>query len=66
MKDVGGISLALAALDNFEGMAWGPSLPDGRRQLLIVSDDNFSARQLTAFLSFAAGPAGHARPHSFR
>lgn len=57
LKDVGGLSPALAALDNFEGMTWGPVLPDGRRQLLIVSDDNFSARQVTAFLSFGVPPA---------
>ncbi len=27
--------------DNLEGMAFGPMLPDGRRQLVMVSDNNF-------------------------
>jgi hypothetical protein len=27
-------------LDNFEGLAVGPRLPDGRRSILLVSDDN--------------------------
>ena len=41
------------ALDNFEGMAFGPTLPDGRRTLVIVSDDNFNTSQRTWFLAFA-------------
>ncbi len=45
-----GLPARLAKLDNFEGMAWGPRLPDGKRSLILVSDDNFSARQVTAFL----------------
>ncbi len=40
-------------LDNVEGMAFGPDLPDGRRSLLLVSDNNFSAAQFTQFLLFA-------------
>lgn len=40
-------------LDNFEGMAFGPRLPDGRATLLLASDDNFSQRQRTWFLLFA-------------
>ncbi len=40
-------------LDNFEGMAFGPRLPDGRATLLLVSDDNFSSAQRTWFLLFA-------------
>lgn len=43
------------SLDNFEGMAFGPRLPDGRPTLILVSDDNFSARQRTWFLQFAIG-----------
>ncbi len=30
-------------LDNIEGMVIGPRLPDGRRSLILVSDNNFSA-----------------------
>ena len=54
---------ALSRLDNTEGMCWGPSLasssgglgPAGRpgnHSLLFVSDDNFSARQITQFVAF--------------
>lgn len=39
-------------LDNLEGMAIGPRLPDGSQSLLLVSDDNFSETQLTQFLLF--------------
>lgn len=42
-------------LDNVEGMTIGPSLPDGRRSLLLVSDNNFAATQFTQFLLFALG-----------
>ena len=40
-------------LDNVEGMTFGPELPDGRRTLVLVSDDNFSETQATQFLAFA-------------
>jgi 3-phytase len=43
----------IESVDNLEGMTWGPTLSDGRRSLLIVSDDNFSKKQKTQFLSFA-------------
>jgi hypothetical protein len=49
---VEGLSPVLARLDNFEGMAFGPTLPDGSRTLVIVSDDNFNTRQVTSFLLF--------------
>ncbi|OFW12073.1 MAG: hypothetical protein A3H96_06470 [Acidobacteria bacterium RIFCSPLOWO2_02_FULL_67_36] len=52
LSTVKGLSPQLANLDNFEGMQFGPVLPDGARTLLVVSDDNFSARQRTAFLLF--------------
>lgn len=38
------------SLDNFEGMTVGPRLADGATSLLLVSDDNFSKTQVTAFL----------------
>lgn len=44
--------LGLSRLDNTEGMCWGPRLPGGRRSLVVVSDDNFSARQVTQFAAF--------------
>ncbi len=39
-------------LDNLEGLAFGPKLPDGSQTLLLVSDDNFSDRQINQFLLF--------------
>lgn len=43
---------ALTQLDNTEGMAWGPLLANGNRSLLFISDDNFSAGQITQLLAF--------------
>ena len=40
-------------LDNVEGITLGPTLPDGRRSLVMVSDDNFSPNQITQFVAFA-------------
>lgn len=45
--------LGLSRLDNTEAMCWGPALPDGRRCLVVASDDNFSGRQVTQFAAFA-------------
>lgn len=44
--------LGLSRLDNTEGMCWGPTLGNGRRTLVVVSDNNFSARQVTQFAAF--------------
>ena len=41
-------------LDNYEGLSFGPDLPDGRRSLVVISDDNFNpATQSTWVLVFA-------------
>ncbi|NJN29665.1 MAG: esterase-like activity of phytase family protein [Synechococcales cyanobacterium RM1_1_8] len=40
------------ALDNLEGMSWGPRLGDGSRSLLLISDDNFKSFQKTQILLF--------------
>ncbi|MFT4266721.1 MAG: esterase-like activity of phytase family protein [Xenophilus sp.] len=45
--------LGLSRLDNTEALCWGPPLPDGRRRLLAVSDDNFNPAQITQFALFA-------------
>jgi hypothetical protein len=39
-------------LDNVEGITLGPELPDGRQSLVLVSDDNFSPKQITQFVAF--------------
>jgi len=43
-------------LDNVEGMTIGPTLPDGRSSLVLVSDNNFAPAQFTQFLLFALSP----------
>ena len=40
-------------LDNLEGLTYGPTLPDGRRSLLVISDDNFDPAAVTQLLLFA-------------
>ncbi len=42
----------LDRLDNTEGMCWGPRLANGNRSLHVISDDNFSSRQITQWLAF--------------
>ena len=39
-------------LDNLEGIAFGPQLPDGSQSLLLISDNNFSDQQATLFFLF--------------
>ena len=39
-------------LDNLEGITLGPKLADGRRLIMLVSDNNFSLLQVTQFLAF--------------
>lgn len=46
------LPVALQTLENFEAMCEGPSLPDGGRSLLLISDNNFRRDQTTAFLLF--------------
>lgn len=43
----------LSPLDNVEGITLGPKLADGRQTVVLVTDDNFSPRQITQFLAFA-------------
>jgi len=40
-------------LDNFEGMTLGPELDGGRRALILISDDNGSAAQVTRIIGLA-------------
>jgi len=44
---------------NYEGMAWGPTLPDGRKTLIVLSNNNFKDSIPTEFALFAVkdGPS---------
>ncbi|SJZ65703.1 Uncharacterized conserved protein [Sediminibacterium ginsengisoli] len=39
-------------VDNVEGMTFGPKLPNGRRSLVMVADNNFSKKEITQFFLF--------------
>ncbi|MBE9200382.1 MULTISPECIES: phytase [unclassified Nodularia (in: cyanobacteria)] len=41
-------------LDNVEGLAFGPTLADGRQSIVLVSDNNFNATQFTQILTLSA------------
>ena len=45
-------TLGLSRLDNTESLAWGPPQANGRRTLVVVSDDNFNPMQVTQFAAF--------------
>ncbi|HWT52753.1 MAG TPA: esterase-like activity of phytase family protein [Caulobacter sp.] len=42
-------------IDNLEAMAWGPRLKDGRRTLVLASDDNYDANQINQILVLRFG-----------
>lgn len=44
------LSARLRGLENFEAIALGPRLPNGTPTLMLLSDDNFSAQQVTALV----------------
>ena len=39
-------------IDNIEGVTFGPTLPDGKRSLLFIADNNFNPLEKTQVLSF--------------
>lgn len=41
------------SVENFEALSWGPNLPDGKKTLLVLSDNNFSKKQKTELLVFS-------------
>ena len=43
-------------IDNLEGVSYGPTLANGHRTLVLVSDDNFNAAQTTQFIAFEVVP----------
>lgn len=49
-------TLGLPTVDNLEGMAFGPVLPNGHASLVLISDDNFSKTQVTQVLVFDVNP----------
>ena len=46
------LSWGYRSLDNLEGMAFGPYLPNGNRSLFVISDNNFNGQQRTQLLAF--------------
>lgn len=44
--------IGLSRVDNIEGISWGPRLANGRRSLVMISDDNFNPQQVTQILAF--------------
>ena len=44
--------LSQAQMDNVEGITFGPTLADGSRTLVLVSDDNFNSTVGTQFFAF--------------
>lgn len=49
-------TLGLPQVDNLEGIAWGPKLANGHDSLVLVSDNNFTASQVTQLLAFEVIP----------
>lgn len=43
--------------DNLEALRFGPTLPDGRQLLIVVSDNNFNPGQITQFVALAVALA---------
>jgi glycerophosphoryl diester phosphodiesterase len=39
-------------IDNIEGITFGSTLRNGKRSLILVSDNNFLVTQFTQFLAF--------------
>ncbi|GAA4452766.1 esterase-like activity of phytase family protein [Nibrella saemangeumensis] len=54
LLDVG--TTGIQRVDNLEGMTFGPMLANGNRSLVMVSDDNFGAAQISQFLVFEVIP----------
>ncbi|MEC3909798.1 esterase-like activity of phytase family protein [Sphingobium sp. CR2-8] len=46
------------AIDNVEGMAWGPPLANGHRSLVFVTDNDFSEHRKTQVIMLDAGELG--------
>jgi len=54
LADLSGLGARFGiAIDNIEGITFGKRLKDDRRSLLLISDNNFRAAQVTQILAFA-------------
>lgn len=51
------LNLAATIPEKIEGLAWGPDLPDGRRVLYVISDNDLNPDLATQIYSFAIDPA---------
>ncbi|RAK68318.1 esterase-like activity of phytase family protein [Hymenobacter edaphi] len=49
-------TIGLTRVDNLEGMTFGPKLANGNYSLIMVSDNNFGATQISQFLAFEVMP----------
>lgn len=49
--------MTIKELDNIEGLAFGPNLPNGNPTLVIVSDNNFGKTQRTLFMGLEIVPS---------
>jgi glycerophosphoryl diester phosphodiesterase len=47
------LTLLNIPIDNVEGITFGPYLPNGKRSIILVSDNNFTQFQFTQFLAFS-------------
>jgi len=54
------------AVDNVEGLTFGPILPDGRRSLIFVGDNNFNPLQQTQIIAFAIAEPVSTRPNPYQ
>ncbi len=52
-EEILNFSTVVSTVDNLEGMTFGPDLADGRKLLIVVSDNNFNATQFTQFIALA-------------
>ena len=46
-------SVRKKTVENFEALAWGPTLPDGKKTLLMMTDNNFNKTQKMELVVFA-------------
>ena len=42
--------------EKIEGLTFGPNMPDGRRLLVVASDNDFEAEEAIRFFFFAVSP----------